>query len=1051
MLKRCFNYISRCFSGYIVKERRISLLGLTLLYFLSVQTVFGEIADSSQRLDNSRQTLQQRRIVKIEYRIDNLPVIDSEILHNLNQHIHITVGSQLSRHAIQQSVLSLYASQQFSQVEVYIVETTEGVVLKFDLFSMMHIQKIDVSGVPSDELKAVIRSVIRLEPGALYLPVIAESYIDAAKAVCADYGYFDAQVEIKTITDEGNLTYQITLGDPTLIKDIQIHGNTTLFTEHIKEVAKTEGGKVYRKSDIDKDIAAIRDLYSKKYYPNTTVNSEFDSQTGVLTFHVQEGIQLLLDYMDTKGKPIIQATPFRDFLAKLKIINHKSEKDQLRDKITFMMKNRSHTSIIKNRSQWEQIVQSHFEAEGYDGTKVHSKVLTTSPLHVKFTVDVGTRYDVTRVSFDGNTAFTEKELLREMDTKPVHPFSRLIWKRVFSQQTLTRDIQRLVILYLNAGYPDVVIKKPELKKNRDNKHNRGEISIHLTIVENSKEIIHRCQFNGNHVLDNATLLDAFPSKPPEPNASLVHKKYENAILTAYQERGYMDAKVLNLRYLRKMDTPVFEVNGNFAEQLDAGVIPEKLKDEFKKHDLSLAGTRIIATKIGKQWSVQDVDDNARYTLRQERDHLSVFEHDILQFDIDEGDQIIFGKFFFAGDTGVKSLVLKREVAHLQGTLYTPDKLRRAIQNIYGTGIFEPGIRPERKEPTDTEDQHKVNDVLIRLQKRKPGAYGASIGYSTSDGPRGTIAFSHLNLFKRNVRFRLRVRGGTRGYLYDTSLTEPWLIGRTSGSLHFLGRKLEQDDNVRALQGSLSLSRKLSRAHRLNLEYSYRDLKDTSEVAFVTNPSTTVSSLRFLWRIDNRIPSINPTSGILNEWTVEYAGGFLGGKSSFVKVITDTRYHRTLSDRGFVISTALRLGYTTGLLGVNIDQSEEVTQTEDHNAELISFERFWAGGSTTVRGYEERGLGPEDSTGKHRGNVQFIFNTELRFPIFSPFQGILFVDSGNVWGTTRDIEYEWLPSSVGVGLRLNIGPIIGGVDYAIPLVTVQEVPMNPIHFRIGSTF
>ena len=416
---------------------------------------------------------------------------------------------------------------------------------------------------------------------------------------------------------------------------------------------------------------------------------------------------------------------------------------------------------------------------------------------------------------------------------------------------------------------------------------------------------------------------------------------------------------------------------------------------------------------------------------------------------------MFGNFHFTGDTGVKQNILRREVAHLPGTLFTFEKLSRAIQNLYNTGIFEPGIRAKPIGSTGLEEQSSnfdkdisstlspphpiIKDVEIRLQKQKPGTYGASAGTSSSDGLRGTVALSHRNLFKRNVRFRLRGRQGTLGYLYDTTLTEPWLIGRTSGSLQFLVRKLEEDEDVRALQGSFTLSRKLPKAHQLNLEYSYRDLKDTSESTLISNPSTTVSSLRFSWRQDSRFPSLNPTSGMLNEVTLEYAGGYLGGESSFIKTIADTRYHRKLNERGFVLATALRFGITTGLLQAN------------RETELISFERFWAGGSTTVRGYEERGLGPEDITGKHRGNVQFIFNTELRFPILDPFQGVLFFDTGNVWDTFKDIEYDWLPSAVGAGLRLNLGPLSFGVDYAFPLVTVPDVPTNSFYFRVGSTF
>ena len=211
--------------------------------------------------------------------------------------------------------------------------------------------------------------------------------------------------------------------------------------------------------------------------------------------------------------------------------------------------------------------------------------------------------------------------------------------------------------------------------------------------------------------------------------------------------------------------------------------------------------------------------------------------------------------------------------------------------------------------------------------------------------------------------------------------------------------------------------------------------------------TTVSSLQFSWTYDSRVRYLNPTGGMLNALAIEYAGGFLQGETSFIKMTTDTRYYRKLvglfpvtgGDTGLVWATALRLGVTTGL-------------HSNRRAELISFERFWAGGGTTVRGYAERSLGPEDRTGIHRGDVQFIFNTELRFPIYWLLRGALFFDTGNVWGSLEDIDTSVpLPSSVGAGIYLDLGALTAGVDYAIPLVSVPTADTSRVHLRLGGTF
>ena len=137
----------------------------------------------------------------------------------------------------------------------------------------------------------------------------------------------------------------------------------------------------------------------------------------------------------------------------------------------------------------------------------------------------------------------------------------------------------------------------------------------------------------------------------------------------------------------------------------------------------------------------------------------------------------------------------------------------------------------------------------------------------------------------------------------------------------------------------------------------------------------------------------------------------------------------------MLAGAIRFGYEKGLRG-------------NRDREIISFERFYAGGSTSVRGYPERGLGPEDEFGNHRGDVLFILNAELRFPIYKIVGGALFMDIGNVWNKFSDVE-EFLPrTAVGTGIRVEtpLGP--ARVDVGVPMM--QE--FKPIFYlQLGQAF
>ena len=1035
------------------------ILWLPCCFFLQSIEAQEKTTDSSRLPIFQPNDSSQKRIAKIAYYIGTTPAEETpEYPSILRNQTVVSVDNTLSRHAIQQSIKALYATQQYSQIQVYSQDTSDGIVLTYQLTPFARIEQIVLSGIPENEVKDAIENAMRSKPGGRYVPTIVKTDVQRIKDVCQAYGYFDAKVTVSdTLTEAGTLTYQIAVGDASRIKILQIQDNIALSINSLKAVCNfSRLFPIYNESGVETDVASMVALYRKNNYPTATIVPNFNHETGVLQFKVTEGREVRFNFvMDVGEVPLSLQDAFREDIVSL--INTASS------------------------SVWERRIRSYFKAKGYHDTTVVVETPDTST--VRLTIDPGGRYVVKDVIFSGNRAFSDAQLKREMTMKPIGGFLRNLQADIarvlfqheqrpfFYEVELETDRRRLDILYGKVGYPKATITTT-LDKQNSNNQRIGEVVIHVAIIEEHKEMIHRCAVSGNNALDTATLLTRLVSELPlpQPNASLTRKAYSDAILKAYYELGYIDAVISN-SYVSETEDPVFRVSGNFSEPLADRKLPPEIRSEFDRHNLTLTGAH-ITTQIGNRWSLQDIEGNPRYTLIQEAAHLEVYEHGVLHLTVDqEGEQVVFGKFYFVGDTDVvKRDVFEREVTHLEGTLWTSEKLSRVLQNLYNLGLFR-SVQYERfSQPTRsigtpqsskvTDSPHlrlrKTNDVLITVEKQKPRTYSVSSGYSFAEGVRGTVVLTDSNfLFDRNIRGRVRSRLGWRdelGYLFDATLTEPWLIGRTRGSLQVLAKKLEVDDNVRALQGSFILSRDLSESHHLDLRYSYRDLNQPIPPVqdshagigshIEQNPfSTTVSSVRFSWTYDNRERYLNPTGGMLNDLTLEYAGGnFLRGETSFIKTTTDTRYYQKLIG-GLVVATAVRFGITTGL-------------RSNRRAELISFERFWAGGGTTVRGYAERSLGPKDSTGIHRGDVQFIFNTELRFPIYRIVRGALFFDTGNVWDALADIETtQPLPSSVGAGLYLDLGALTAGIDYAIPLVSVPGAldPNRAVHVRVGSTF
>lgn len=200
------------------------------------------------------------------------------------------------------------------------------------------------------------------------------------------------------------------------------------------------------------------------------------------------------------------------------------------------------------------------------------------------------------------------------------------------------------------------------------------------------------------------------------------------------------------------------------------------------------------------------------------------------------------------------------------------------------------------------------------------------------------------------------------------------------------------------------------------------------------------------RADN---PIDPRRGYIARGSLEYAPAFLGTKVDFARLTVEgTRYFPI--GRDMVFATRLRLGDMLGTAHIIPDGDVEPGEL------LPPEERFYAGGSTTVRGYDRNFLGTEEASGVYvaertrvtggfghvpkgfqpAGDVAFvplggtalaIASAELRMP--SPFMTdhldlAVFVDAGALsTGTLADIGLQDMRITPGFGVRIRtpVGP------------------------------
>ena len=117
------------------------------------------------------------------------------------------------------------------------------------------------------------------------------------------------------------------------------------------------------------------------------------------------------------------------------------------------------------------------------------------------------------------------------------------------------------------------------------------------------------------------------------------------------------------------------------------------------------------------------------------------------------------------------------------------------------------------------------------------------------------------------------------------------------------------------------------------------------------------------------------------------------------------------------------------------------------------ELFFNGGTSTVRGYRSRYLGPRDTVYDLPlgGGLMWVNNIELRMPVYKKLAGLVFFDFGGLWEKCGDFSAGDLRASSGLGLRYVSKWGALRLDYGWRLRHESGQPPSRLHATFGVPF
>ncbi|MGE0482009.1 MAG: outer membrane protein assembly factor BamA [Phycisphaerae bacterium] len=436
---------------------------------------------------------------------------------------------------------------------------------------------------------------------------------------------------------------------------------------------------------------------------------------------------------------------------------------------------------------------------------------------------------------------------------------------------------------------------------------------------------------------------------------------------------------------------------------------------------------------------------------------------VLRYDIAENKRSKFGRITIRGNTTTKDEVIRRELRFYPGEDYNTVAARRAERRVLETTLFTPG----GVKITPLEDVDGYREALVEVTEGNMIDFLIGVGVSSDNGLIGNITVNNRNFdlldwprtwgeFFRGRAFRgdgqtlrLSLEPGVEVSRFRIDFTEPYLFDKPLrfDTAFFLFERDRGPYTEERLGGNVSLSRRFETGPlngwavegAVGLEgVDITDVKTFAAKAIRdARGSSTLTTLKGTIVRDTTDSRIQPSEGSRLSVSWEQAGA-LGGDWDFGRPGASARWYRTVRtdilDRKSILSLRGDIGYIVGDAPV--------------------FERFYAGGFGSLRGFDFRGVSPrkgvyDDAVG---GDFILLTGAEYSVPLYAEtVRGVTFIDMGTV---EEDFEITNWRVSVGFGIRINLdffGRIPMIFDFGFPIAKDDDDATRVFNFSFGASF
>jgi outer membrane protein insertion porin family len=637
--------------------------------------------------------------------------------------------------------------------------------------------------------------------------------------------------------------------------------------------------------------------------------------------------------------------------------------------------------------------------------------------------------------------------------------------RTFDKAVIEQSEQEIKRQYLTRGRYGVTITTTVTPLDRN------RVSINFTVDEGEVAKIRSINIVGNRTFPEKELLGLMTLQTPgwltwyTKNDQYSRQKLAGDLETIrsyYLNRGYLDFGIESTQVSITPDKRDIYITINVTEGEKYTVRDVKLGGQLLLPEAELAS--LVTVKPGEAFSRQKLAESTKAISDRLGDEGYAFANANAVPDVDKdkrtvaftimvdpGRRVYVRRVNVVGNTRTRDEVVRREMRQLEGAFYDAQKLQQSKRRVDRLNYFSE-VNVDTEPVAGTTDQV---DVTVKVKEKPTGNLLFGVGFSSSDGLILQASVNQQNIFGSGKAIGLAANTSKVNRNIGLSYTDPYFtVDGMSAGFDIYDRRFDAqqlnlgDYKTESLGAGARIGFPVTESDRINLGLTVEQTKiDTfadSPQRFIdfvnangNEPTALITILS--WVRDRRDSAIWTTSGTIQRASAELTTPPL-----------DLRYYKLGYQIGWYYP--LTTDFTIALNG-------EVGYGGGYDGQTLPFYKaFYAGGPSSVRGYEQSSLGPRDANGVLGGSRKAVGNAELLFPVPGLGQdrsarlGVFF-DAGQVWDeaspfTLSDIKLRY---STGVLFSWNspFGPL--KLSVAQPINSQPGDRIQRFQFQFGQSF